>query len=157
MTIPQPSASVSLLVYASESFTFEQCNTCSIPGYLIVTPRPTATSLSRMTPGAVASLGSALALATRAIETVVRPERVYCALFAEQSRIIHFHLFPRTAWLTEKYLTANPDDQEISGPRLMDWARRTLRRTVVGDEKDEVAESIRVFCRNHDQDTTVQT
>jgi hypothetical protein len=71
-------------------------------------------------------LGPTLAAATRAVEVVIRPARVYCALFAEGTRSIHFHLFPRTAWLLSQYAVVHPAEREISGPRLLDWARRTF-------------------------------
>jgi hypothetical protein len=108
-----------------------------------------------MASAALESLGPTLALATHAIEFVVRPERVYCALFAEQTRTIHFHLFPRTAWLADKYIAANPDEAEISGPRLMDWARRLYPRNDIDRDSDEIVEGIRVFCGNHVPNTPV--
>ena len=119
-------------------FRVEPCVTCFVPGYLIVTPqRPTA-SLSELEHGALAFLGPTLAAATRAIEVVIRPERVYCALFAEETRSIHFHLFPRTAWLLSQYAAAHPADREISGPRLLDWARRTFDRPISADYSETV-------------------
>ena len=87
---PQPTTR---LVHTSAYFRVEPCVTCFIPGYLIVTPKLPTASLSELERGALASLGPTLAAATRAIEVVVRPERVYCALFAEETRSIHFHLF----------------------------------------------------------------
>jgi hypothetical protein len=110
-----------------------------------------------MSAAALDSLGPTLALATQAIETVVAPERVYCALFAEQSRNIHFHLFPRTTALTEKYAAAHPDEHEISGPRLMDWARRVFQQPIVQNGRAEALEKIRVFLRQHVPNTTMQT
>ena len=80
-----------------------------------------------MNPAALAALGPTLAMATAAIETVVRPQRVYCALFSEETRAVHFHLFPRTGWLTEKYFNTHSHETEISGPRLMDWARERFK------------------------------
>lgn len=117
-------------VYANANFWVEPCATCFIPGYLIVTPQPPAASLSELDRGALAFLGPTLAVATRAIEVVIRPERVYCALFAEATRSIHFHLFPRTGWLLSQYGAAHPADREISGPQLLDWARRTFHRPI---------------------------
>ena len=121
------------LVYTSAYFCVEPCVTCFVPGYLIVTPRLPTASLSELEPGALASLGPMLAAAPRAIEVVVRPERVYCALFAEETRSIHFHLFPRTAWLLSQYAAAHPRICEISGPRLLDWAGRTFHRPLSSD------------------------
>jgi diadenosine tetraphosphate (Ap4A) HIT family hydrolase len=131
------------LVYGNAYFCVEPCATCLVPGYLIVTPQLPTASLSELERGALASLGPTLAAATRAIEGVVRPERVYCALFAEETRSIHFHLFPRTAWLLSQYAAVHPTDREISGPRLLDWARRTFHRPISTDYTETVEEIFR--------------
>jgi diadenosine tetraphosphate (Ap4A) HIT family hydrolase len=101
-----------------------------------------------MNSAALASLGATLAVAAAAIEAVLRPERVYCALFSEQTDKVHFHLFPRTEWLRTKYFAAHPRESEISGPRLMDWARRTFHKPIVGLDRDETLEKIRVGLRS---------
>jgi diadenosine tetraphosphate (Ap4A) HIT family hydrolase len=132
---PQPTAG---LVHTRAYFRVEPCVTCFIPGYLIVTPKLPTASLSELERGALVSLGPTLAAATRAIEVVVRPERVYCALFAEETRSIHFHLFPRTSWLLSQYAAVHPTDREISGPLLLDWARRTFHRPISTDYTETV-------------------
>jgi diadenosine tetraphosphate (Ap4A) HIT family hydrolase len=98
-----------------------------------------------MNPAALASLGPTLEVVTAAIEAVVRPQRIYCALFAEETCTVHFHLFPRTDWLTAKYLAAHPHDAEISAPRLMDWARRTFQKPITGMDRDEILEKVRAW------------
>jgi len=113
-------------VYINEHFVVEPCLSCPIPGYLIVSPKVPSLSLSELDYNTLTSLGPTLAAAIRAIEVVTHPERVYCALFAEQTRSIHFHLFPRSAWILSHYASAHPADHEISGPRLLDWARRAF-------------------------------
>ena len=113
-------------VYTNDHFVIKPCLSCPIAGYLIVSPIIPALSLSQLHREALDSLGATLAAATRAIETVIRPERVYCALFAEETRSVHFHLFPRSRWLLSQYATAHPADREVSGPRLLEWARRTF-------------------------------
>jgi len=128
---------------ANEHFIVEACNTCYIPGYLMVTPRDAVESLSQMNAAALAELGPTLAIITSAIEAVVRPERVYCALFSEETRAIHFHLFSRTEWLTSQYIAAHPHETEISGPRLMDWARQTFQKPIRGMDRDQILEKIR--------------
>lgn len=125
-------------VYTNAYFCVEPCVTCFVPGYLIVTPKVPTASLSELERGALASLGPTLAAATLAIEVVVRPERVYCALFAEETHSIHFHLFPRTAWLLSQYAAVHPADRKISGPRLLDWARRTFHRPISADYTETV-------------------
>jgi diadenosine tetraphosphate (Ap4A) HIT family hydrolase len=107
-------------------FRVEPCSSCPIAGYLIVSPRVHVSSLADLPADAQEALGITLAAATRAIEGVVHPRRVYCALFAEETGSVHFHLFPRTDWLLILYFRAHPEDAEVSGPRLLDWARSTF-------------------------------
>ncbi|HTJ00574.1 MAG TPA: hypothetical protein VL527_16960 [Dongiaceae bacterium] len=110
---------------------------------MIVIPRVTVMSLAEMSAAAVTALGPLLARTTRAIETVVRPERVYCALFAESERRVHFHLLPRTAWLAAQYAVAYPEAAGISGPLLFEWARRTFNQPIPGQNREEVNGAIR--------------
>ena len=127
---------------ANKHFIVEACSPCYIPGYLIMTPRDAVESLSQMNPSALAELGPTLAIITSAIEAVVRPQRVYCAFFSEETRAVHFHLFPRTEWLTAKYFAAHPHETGISGPQLMDWARRNFHKPISGMDRDEALERI---------------
>ena len=120
-------------VFVNTHFRIEPCSSCPIAGYLIVSPRVRVSSLAGLSPDAQSALGASLAAVTDAIEIVVRPQRVYCALFAEETASIHFHLFPRTAWLLASYSSAHPQDADISGPRLLDWARSTFRDPVTDD------------------------
>src|SRR5207245_9038202 len=92
-----------------------------------------SSSLSQLSPHARNALVVTLAAATRAIESVVRPRRVYCALFAEETGSVHFHLFPRTDWLLSSYSRAHPEDTDVSGPRQLDWARSTFCEPVTDD------------------------
>ena len=130
-------------IFINAYFRIEPCASCPIPGYLIVSPRVPVSSLAELSPDAQAALGATLVAATRAIEAVAHPQRVYCALFAEETRSVHFHLFPRSEWLLCSYSRAHPEDTEISGPRLMDWARRTFRNSIAGMDSDETFEKIR--------------
>src|SRR5437764_7535304 len=113
--------------FMNAHFRIEPCASCPIPGYLIVSPRVQVSSLAELSPDAQAALGATFVAATRTIEAVVHPQRVYCALFAEETRSVHFHLFPRSEWLLLSYSRAHPEDTEISGPRLMDWHAEGFR------------------------------
>ena len=109
-------------------FTIEHCCTCSIPGYLVVSPEVNTSSIGRLPRGVLEQLGPALALAIEAIEAVVRPERVYCAQFGEEQAELHFHIFPRTLEVTAEYRRAYPEHKsQIRGPVLLDWARSHYR------------------------------
>jgi diadenosine tetraphosphate (Ap4A) HIT family hydrolase len=126
-------------LFVNAHFRIEPCASCPIAGYLIVSPRIRVSSLAELSPDAQEALGPTLAVATRAIETVVHPLRVYCALFAEETRSVHFHLFPRTDWLLSAYSRAHPEDTELSGPRLFDWVRSTFREPAHGYDKTTAA------------------
>ena len=143
LTKPAGQSRSSSPVLANDHFMVEPCSTCYIPGYLIVTPGDTVESLSQMNSAALVSLGPTLAATMAAIEAVVRPQRIYCSLFSEEARAVHFHLFPRTQWLTAKYFAAHTHETEISGPRLMDWARRTFQKPITSMNRDETWEKIR--------------
>jgi len=120
-------------LYTNDYFIIEPCHTCPIAGYLIVSPILPALSLSELPREALNSLGVTLAATTRAIEAVIHPERVYCALFAEETRSVHFHLFPRTHWLLSQYAASQSVNGEVSGPQLFDWARRTFHPPASAD------------------------
>jgi diadenosine tetraphosphate (Ap4A) HIT family hydrolase len=128
-------------VVVNAHFCIEPCASCPIAGYLIVSPRVSVSSLAELSRDAQDALGTTLATATCAIETVVRPQRVYCLLFAEEMGSVHFHLFPRSNWLLSSYSRAHPEDDDISGPRLLDWARSTFRDRAI-DDYDETTEAI---------------
>jgi diadenosine tetraphosphate (Ap4A) HIT family hydrolase len=130
-------------IFTNAHFRIEPCASCPIPGYLIISPRVPVSSLTELSPDAQAGLGATLVAATGAIEAVVHPQRVYCALFAEENHSVHFHLFPRSDWLLPWYSNVHPADPEISGPRLMDWARRTFQKPITGMDRDETFEKIR--------------
>src|SRR6266581_870795 len=97
-------------VCSNAHFRIEPCVSCPIAGYLIVSPRLAVSSLSQLSSDAQSLLGTTLAAATRAIEAVVRPEHVYCLLFAEETPSVHFHLFPRTDWLLSQYMRTHPTE-----------------------------------------------
>jgi diadenosine tetraphosphate (Ap4A) HIT family hydrolase len=128
-------------VVVDTHFRIDPCSSCRITGYLIVSPRVPVSSLAELSPEAQAALGVTLAAATRVIEDVVHPRRVYCALFAEETGSIHFHLFPRSDWLLSSYSRAHPEDVDVSGPRLLDWARSTFRDPPT-DDYDQTTETI---------------
>ncbi|PYJ34887.1 MAG: hypothetical protein DME88_03545 [Verrucomicrobia bacterium] len=132
-------------VFLNTHFRIEPCASCCIAGYLIVSPRVRVSSLTELSPDAQDTLGATLAAGTRAIESVVRPRRVYCALFAEETGSVHFHLFPRSDWLVSSYFRAHPEEADISGPRLLDWARSTFRDPSADDYDRTTEEIFRVL------------
>lgn len=113
-----------LMIFEDETFTLEQSAECPIPGYLVLRVKGEATSLARLAPEKAKALGEMLARAAAAIEQAVQAERVYVLSFGEVDPRLHFHLFPRTAWLLKEYFKANFNANEpIDGPMLFTWAR----------------------------------
>ena len=110
------------LVFRTAHFFAEQSAECVLPGYLVLRMNEPVDGFAALAPAQAADRGRALSLAGRAIEEVVRPERVYVCRFGELLAAVHFHLFPRTAWVLEHYRRAHPGET-VSGPVLFEWAR----------------------------------
>ncbi len=141
-------SNTSAAIYLDEHFIVEASNSCFVPGYVIVSPRVPAGSLSAMNADALASLGQTLAAVTKAVAEVVGAERVYCGLFCEQFRSVHFHVFPRTAQLLAEHNRAHPGETALSGPLIMDWASRTFSQPIPDVNRDEIHRKIRdCLCR----------
>ena len=116
--------SLKLLVFADEIFSLEQSTECPIPGYLILRLKGPEVSLAQLPAETAKSLGEMLTRAAAAIEQAVKPERVYILSFCEVDPRLHFHLFPRTAWLLQEYFKASDcANDPVNGPMLFEWAR----------------------------------
>ena len=115
------------MVFSDETFTLEQSQECAVPGYLVLRMNGAGTSLAQLAPEKARALGGMLARAAKAIEAAVGAERVYVLSFCEVDRRLHFHLFPRTAWLLKEYHKVNCNANEpIDGPMLFAWARNAF-------------------------------
>jgi diadenosine tetraphosphate (Ap4A) HIT family hydrolase len=112
------------MLFEDEAFTLEPSAECPIPGYLVLRLKGEASSLAQLPEETAMALGEMLSRAVKAIEEAVQAERVYVLSFCEVDRRLHFHLFPRTAWLLKEYFKANFNANEpIDGPLLFAWAR----------------------------------
>lgn len=111
-------------IFEDEMFSLEQSAACPIPGYLILRLKGAEIGLAELPQETAKLLGGMLARAARAIEQAVAPERVYVLSFCEVDPRLHFHLFPRTAWLLKEYFKANDcANDPVNGPMLFEWAR----------------------------------
>jgi diadenosine tetraphosphate (Ap4A) HIT family hydrolase len=114
-------------IFKDEMFSLEQSTECPIPGYLILRMKGEATSLVQLPAETAKALGEMLARAAKAIETAVGAERVYVLSFCEVDHRLHFHLFPRSAWLLKEYFKANDcANDPVNGPMLFEWARNAF-------------------------------
>jgi len=112
------------IIYEDETFALQPSAECSIPGYAVLRLKGPETSLAELSPENAKALGEMLARTAAAIEQAAGAERVYVLSFCEVDRRLHFHLFPRTAWLLREYLKANDcANAPVSGPMLFEWSR----------------------------------
>jgi diadenosine tetraphosphate (Ap4A) HIT family hydrolase len=116
------------IVYQNRAYRIEHSTAFVLPGYLFVVPQTDVMSLSELSTEALSLLGPTLALAVKAVEDVVKPVNVYCAKFGESLTPLHFHILPRTSWLTEAYHHHFPHLKHISGPILLDWVNADFVR-----------------------------
>lgn len=110
------------IIYKDCFFTIEHTVSYDIPGYLILFFNQQVPLIDQGME-ALSNLGPLLALSTRSIQEVIRPQKVYCLLFGEKNENPHFHLFPRTKELKQEYesLFGTRPDGIVSGPDLFSW------------------------------------
>ena len=115
---------MNFLLWKNDHLKIEQCYTCALPGYLIVSPNAATDALHKLEVSALSELGGVLARATHAVQSIIKPQKIYCAQFGEEESAIHFHIFPRSHVLTTEFLKEYPNQRKlIHGPVLLDWAR----------------------------------
>lgn len=121
------SIDTSLRVFEDDLFVLDHADSCAVPGYLVLRLKWHANSLADLTAATAHALGPMLARASRAIEEVTGADRVYCLSFCELDRRLHFHLFPRTRWVLQRYWTATGSERDpVNGPAVFEWARANL-------------------------------
>jgi diadenosine tetraphosphate (Ap4A) HIT family hydrolase len=119
-----------MIIFENDHFHLNPCYACPLPGYLILSAKDPSDTLHELPQAALSALGPTFATISRAIQIVLAPERIYTALFCEAQRGVHFHIFPRTAWLRESYLSSYSSEELLDGPRLLSWARRTFTQPI---------------------------
>jgi len=116
-----------LAILENDLVSLAHADFCVVPGYLVMRMRTGAESFGDLSTGGARLLGGLLASAAAAIETVVRADRVYCLSFCEVDRVLHFHLFPRSAALLAAYREASGvPGGPVDGPAVFAWARETF-------------------------------
>lgn len=136
-------------LWANSNFIIAQCRDCGIPGYLIISLVPQATSLGELDSSLAAQLGLLLTQVAFVVEEIIQPTRLYCAQFGEETLQLHFHIFPRTQAVAQVYLREYPEQRDlIHGPVLLDWARTRYKERHLSEQEWEQIERIRT--RLHD-------
>lgn len=110
------------LLFENECFQIEHANYYRIAGLLFVKPKVSVAAIQDLSLAALELLGPTLKIACEAVESVLQPANTYCAKFGESGAGLHFHIFPRTLQLTEKYQQSGHSVSPLDGPHLMSWA-----------------------------------
>ncbi len=84
-------------IYVDELWQADHEFTPLLRGYVILKPRRHVHELADLTDSETATLGPLLRQLLRAMRSVLAPERIYVASFAETVHHLHFHLVPRYA------------------------------------------------------------
>ena len=84
-------------LYQDDQWLLRHSNETNIEGYLILEARRHILDLSQANQEELLSFGPIIALATKSIRAVVKPEKVYTFTLAEAVPHLHVHLIPRSA------------------------------------------------------------
>jgi diadenosine tetraphosphate (Ap4A) HIT family hydrolase len=126
------------LLYNNSFFTIRHSPHSIVPGHLIVAPKTAPTPLTRLPKQSLKSLGKALALATGAVDTIIKPANIYCARFTEPD--LHFHVLPCTNWLIKRYEKSCPNRKTTNASNMLDWIDREARR---GEHRAEIQDEVK--------------
>ncbi|HJO95413.1 MAG TPA: HIT domain-containing protein [Victivallales bacterium] len=118
-----------IIIYRDDNFIASQCRSCNIPGYIILEPIENIYFLHNLNADSLNSLIVILAKVEEVICRTIKPENIYIAKFGEECLKVHFHIFPRTKEITEKYLKQHSNKNNLNGPQIFDWARREYKLT----------------------------
>lgn len=130
-----------LSVFEDSHFRIAHCADVDVAGYLVVSIRENREGWADLGTAERGRLGDVLALAAEAVMAVARPERVYVCSFGEDRRSLHFHVFPRYAWMAGLFREriGAPD---IDGPAVLALIRRERRRPAGGAASPEAVRQI---------------
>lgn len=131
------------IIFENDHFTLKHTTEYAVAGYLIIyfkNPQP----LMYQSISALSQFGNLIALATRCIEALVKPQKIYCLLFSEKLATPHFHLFPRTVALKKSYEAATGNVGEwVSGPDLFAWMMKECKGDLVN--MDDICQQLRLL------------
>ena len=114
------------VIFENDYFQIKPGDGCTIPGYLIIFAKIQAASVDQLSFEAQTGLGQTIALAHRAINEMMQPQRIYTLSLGELLHQVHFHIFPRTAEMLTHYRQQNHLSSGVSvdGALLFSWARQ---------------------------------
>jgi diadenosine tetraphosphate (Ap4A) HIT family hydrolase len=114
----------SLEVFRSPHWVIRHSAEAAIPGYVVLYSTHPVDCLAALSKPASEELGPLLQCTVKAVENIVKPERVYVCLFNETHSAVHFHVFPRMSWMRKFSPGAEDPGNLIDGGIVFSAARR---------------------------------
>jgi diadenosine tetraphosphate (Ap4A) HIT family hydrolase len=93
-----------LVILQTEDWVLNQRVDSALPGYLVLGVRTPTDDLSLLRPEALAQLGTLLANAQKALNTLLRPKHLYIGRYGHRAgHALHFHLIPICEWVRQLF------------------------------------------------------
>jgi diadenosine tetraphosphate (Ap4A) HIT family hydrolase len=93
-----------LVILQTEDWVLNHRVDSALPGYLVLGARMPTNDLSVLRPEALAQLGTLLANAQKALNTVLKPKHLYIGRYGHMAgHAIHFHLIPICGWVRQLF------------------------------------------------------
>jgi diadenosine tetraphosphate (Ap4A) HIT family hydrolase len=93
-----------LVILQTEDWVLNHRVDSALPGYLVLGARMPTNDLSLLRSEALAQLGTLLANAQKALNTLLEPQHLYIARYGHTAgHALHFHLIPICAWVRQLF------------------------------------------------------
>jgi diadenosine tetraphosphate (Ap4A) HIT family hydrolase len=93
-----------LVILQTEDWVLNHRVDSALPGYLVLGARMPTNDLSLLRPEALTQLGTLLANAQRALNTLLKPQHLYIGRYGHTAgHAIHFHLIPICGWVRQLF------------------------------------------------------
>lgn len=112
-----------LTIFEDDDFGLAHCADVDLPGYLILTVKGAARGWADAADRPLGRLGGLIGRIVAALTAAAGPERVYVCAFGEETPALHFHLFPRYAWMRDM-AEGRTGEGAVDGPALLSRIRR---------------------------------
>jgi len=134
-----------LVILQTEHWVLNHRVDSALPGYLMLGTRMATNDLSLLPTAALTELGTLLARAQKALNTILKPEHLYIGRYGHSAgHALHFHIIPICSWVKQRF---------FGDPRY-----RVLRNFYQPSDADDVVDATdggeltlyvwREFCEN---------
>ena len=135
------------VIYETEHWRVNHRCDATLPGYVMVGAKDTASDLFNLPHAALIEMGLMLSAVVQALEVNFQPEHIHICRFGHDAgHSLHFHVIPIYDWVREAYCQTNSEIQ-ADGPSLTLFVSENLtkNRAAVNSTGITVKEAIRVL------------